>query len=315
MKAHFLKIGTRGSQLALIQARWVQARLRDLGQESELVIIHTAGDKLTRAPLTQIGGQGVFVKELEDALLAKEIDLAVHSLKDVATTLAEGLTLAAMPQREDPRDVLCSRLGETLDDLPGRARVATSSMRRRAQILATRPDLHCVEVRGNVDTRLRKLAEGEFDAIVMAAAGLVRMDMTRQISQYLPFEISMPAPGQGALAIEARRTDRKLRTLLLQLDDAEIRAAVEAERAFLAALGGGCILPVGAIGIVEGETLILRGMVASADGKRVLREKVCGPAAESVYLGQELAEKLRAQGAEEILAALPVPEQMKGESQ
>ncbi len=303
MSASLLKIGTRGSQLALTQTRGVQERLLALGQPSELVIIRTRGDRLSTASLVRIGGTGVFVKELENALLAGEIDLAVHSLKDLPCDLPAGLTLAAIPEREDPRDALCSRGGETLDTLPGGAKVATSSLRRRSQLLAARADLRLLEVRGNVDTRLRKLAEGQFDALVAAAAGLVRLGLQEKITQYLPFDVCLPAPGQGALAIEMKN-DHSALALLRELEHPSTRAAVEAERTFLSTLGGGCLVPVGALGVVEEETLILRGLVASADGRRVLREKTCGPAADPEAVGEELAARFLALGAEEILANL-----------
>jgi len=303
-----LRIGTRGSQLALAQARWVQERLRELGEEAELVIIRTRGDRQPKAPLPRIGGKGVFVRELENALLASEIHLAVHSLKDLPCDLPEGLTIAAVPERADPRDALCTRQGETLDSLGGKARVATSSLRRRAQLLAARADLRIMEVRGNLDTRLHKLAEGQFDALVVAAAGLLRLGWQERISQYLPFEVSLPAPGQGALAVEARTDQPSLLALLCQLNHPASRAAVEAERAFLSGLGGGCLAPVGAAGIVEEEALILRGLLASPDGRRLLREKACGPAARPAALGEELAARLLDLGAGEILASLrPMP--------
>lgn len=303
MEQPLLRIGTRGSELALAQAHWVQARLRDLGHGSDLVVVRTLGDRVIDVPLAAIGGSGVFVKELEEALLRSEIDLAVHSLKDVATVIPDGLIIAAVPERADPRDALCSRTDGTLDQLPGRARVATSSSRRRAQLLAARPDLQVQDVRGNIDTRLRKLTDGEFDALIVAVAGLIRLGWQDRISQYLPYDVCMPAPGQGALAIEVRSSEPGMIALLQGLDHPPSRAAVEAERAFLVALGGGCLIPVGALAIVQDDVMILRGMVASVDGRRIIREKVCGPIENGLELAGELADKMRAQGAEEILAS------------
>jgi len=256
----------------------------------------------------------VFVKEIENALLTNEIDIAVHSLKDLPCDLPEELTIAAVPERIDPRDVLCSRKGEILDDLAGGASVGTSSPRRRAQILAARADLRTVDVRGNLDTRLRKLADGKFDALVMAAAGLIRMGWQEQITQYLSFDICLPAPGQGALALQTRKDNSAVIDLLSNLNHAPSRAAVEAERAFLSALGGGCSAPIGAIGVVQDEMLILRGVVASPDGRRVLREKVSTPFSEPDRAGVELAERLYSLGAEEILSSLP-PVPMQGEAE
>jgi len=306
-----LRIGTRGSQLARAQASWVQERLRAAGPEAELVIIRTQGDLLPEASLTKIGGKGVFVKELENALFAGEIDFAVHSLKDLPVEIAQGLTIAAVTERVEARDVLCTRYGETLETLAGGARLATSSLRRKAQILAARADLQIVEVRGNLDTRLRKLAEGEFDALMAAAAGLIRLGWQERISEYLPFDISLPAPGQGALAVEVRTEDGEMREIAARLNHPPSRAAAEAERAFLSAMGGGCLAPIGAVGVVEGEDLILRGMVASVEGRRILREKVCGAAAEPVRVGEELAGRLFSMGAQEILSSIP-PLQMTG---
>jgi len=304
MKKAALKIGTRGSKLALVQAHWVQEQLRAAGHNTRLVIIRTQGDQNQRASLARIGGEGVFVKEIEHALLANEIDIAVHSLKDLPCDMPEELTIAAVPERIDPRDVLCSRKGEILDDLAGGASVGTSSPRRRAQILAVRADLRTVEVRGNLDTRLRKLAEGKFDALVMAAAGMIRMGWQAQITQYFSFDICLPAPGQGALALQTRKDNAAVIALLSKLDHTHSRVAVEAERALLSALGGGCAAPIGAIGVVQEEMLILRGVVASLDGRRVLREKVSTPLTEPYRAGVELAERLYALGAEEILASI-----------
>lgn len=303
MEQSLLRIGTRGSELALTQTRWVQERLRELGRESEIIVVRTLGDRVINVPLARIGSTGVFVKELEQLLLQGDIDLAVHSLKDVETSIPEGLTIAAIPEREDPRDALCSRTGGTLDDLPGRARVATSSSRRRAQLLSTRPDLQIQSVRGNIDTRLRKLAEGEFDGLIMAVAGLIRMGWQDKISQYLPADMYMPAPGQGALAVECRADEPGLLALLKGIEHVPSRAAVAAERAFLSALGGGCLIPVGALATVQDDVIILRGMVAAADGRRIIREKECGSIETGYDIANRLADKMRSLGAEEILAS------------
>lgn len=302
-----LRIGTRGSQLARAQANWVRARLAEAGHAAELVIIQTHGDLLPNASLTHIGGKGVFVKELENALLANAVDLAVHSLKDLPTEMPEGLTIAAIPERVDPRDVICCRHRETLDSLAGKATLATSSLRRRAQLLASRPDLQMIEVRGNLDTRLRKLAEGQFDALALAAAGLIRMGWQDQISEYLAFDICLPAPGQGAIALESRLEDRATNEAVTGLEHATSRTAVTVERAFLAAMGGGCLAPIGAAGIVNDEELLLRGMVASPDGRRMLRDKARGTVSEAAELGTKLAEQLLAAGGAEILAAISPP--------
>lgn len=302
-----LRIGTRGSQLARAQANWVREQLAEAGHAAELVIIQTHGDLLANASLPHIGGKGVFVKELENALLANEVDLAVHSLKDLPTELPEGLTIAAIPERVDPRDVICCRHRETFDSLAGKATLATSSLRRRAQILASRPDLQVIEVRGNLDTRLRKLAEGQFDALALAAAGLIRMGWQDQISEYLAFDYCLPAPGQGAIAIQARQDDPRSNAILSGLEHAPSRAAVTAERAFLAAMGGGCLAPIGAVGIVNEQELLLRGIVASSDGRRMLRDKLRGTVSEAAALGAKLAEQLLAAGGAEILAAISPP--------
>ncbi|MEO7145097.1 MAG: hydroxymethylbilane synthase, partial [Bryobacteraceae bacterium] len=238
-----IRIGSRGSQLALWQAHWIEARLGALGETCQIEVIKTTGDKITDAPLSKIGGKGLFTKEIEDALLAGEIDVAVHSLKDLPVETPRGLTLAAIPEREDVRDAL---VGKRLDELAKGAVVGTSSLRRAAQLLALRPDLKIETLRGNVDTRLRKLDEGKYDAIVLAAAGLGRLGWENRIAELIPAELILPAPGQGALAVETRDDRGRVTKLCRQLDDASARAAVTAERAALAALGGGCQVPIGA---------------------------------------------------------------------
>jgi hydroxymethylbilane synthase len=289
-----LVIGSRGSQLALWQARWVQARLLTLGFESRIEIIRTTGDRVTSVPLSSVGGKGLFTKEIEEALLAREVDLAVHSLKDLPTELPEGLQIAAIPAREDPRDVM---VGSKLAELREGAKVGTSSLRRSAQLRRLRPDLQVESIRGNVDTRLRKLDEGQYEAIVLAAAGLTRLGWSSRIAESLDPEVMCPAVGQGALAVETRVGEDTLRAL----DDTHTRAAVTAERALLSSLGGGCQTPIGAYAHVEGERLYLLGIVLSADGSESVRDRSEGPASEAQRIGAELGEKLRRQGTDAIL--------------
>lgn len=290
-----LVIGSRGSQLALWQARWVQSRLQAEGIESRIEIIKTTGDKILDVPLAKVGSKGLFTKEIEEALLDGSVDLAVHSLKDMPTELPDGLTLAAIPEREDVRDAI---IGSTLDALPQGALVGTSSLRRTAQLRALRPDLKVESVRGNVDTRLRKLDEGQYQAIMLAAAGLRRLGWADRIAQYIDPAVMCPAVGQGALAIETR-TDRV--EVAASLEHRDTRVAVTAERALLGALGGGCQVPIGANATVDGDTVHLRGIVAAPDGSNVVRGNLSGHASEAASIGKTLAEQLMAQGAKELL--------------
>ncbi len=300
MKA--LRIGSRGSALALWQARSVaQELLKATGAEPEIVIIKTSGDKFQQASFSQIGTKGVFIKELEDALLDGRIDLAVHSMKDVPTDLPEGLTIAAIGKREDVRDALLSSNDATLASLAHGARVGTSSLRRQSQLLYARRDLRVLELRGNVDTRIEKLKRGDYDAIVLAKAGLDRLGLSANISQVLPQEVSLPAAGQGAIGIESRALDTETLRVLQGLDDAHSRSAVTAERTALAGLGGGCQVPIGAWGRVEGETLTLDVAVLSPDGTRRLREKSSGTSQEAEAIGKRVAQKLRDAGAAGLL--------------
>ena len=300
MKA--LRIGTRGSALALWQARSIsQALLATTGVEPEIVIIKTTGDKFQQASFIQMGGKGVFIKELEDALLEERIDLAVHSMKDVPTELPGGLTIAAIGKREDVRDALLCSSAATLASLPQGARVGTSSLRRQSQLLYARPDLRVLELRGNVDTRIEKLKRGDFDAIVLAKAGLDRLGLAGNISQVLPQELSMPAAGQGAIGIEARAADAATLLALSVLEHAETRNAVTAERAALAGLGGGCQVPIGAWGRVEGGKLLLDVVVLSPDGTQRMMEKDSGPAEQAEEIGTRVAQKLRGAGAAALL--------------
>lgn len=300
MKA--LRIGTRGSALALWQAKSISAALRErAGVETEIVIIKTSGDKFQQTSFSQIGGKGVFIKELEDALLDKGIDLAVHSMKDVPTEMPNGLTIAAIGKREDVRDALLSSSGATLETLPRAARVGTSSLRRQSQLLHARPDLQVLELRGNVDTRIAKLSRGDYDAIVLAKAGLDRLGLSAQISQVLPHTVSLPAAGQGAIGIEARAADAATLHLLAALEDVETRNAVSAERAALAALGGGCQVPIGAWGRVENGRLALDVVVLSPDGSQRVWESDAREPEDAEALGKCVAQKLIAHGATALL--------------
>jgi hydroxymethylbilane synthase len=298
-----LVIGSRGSALALWQANYIAARLRELGVESRVEIIKTTGDHLQTASVALDAGKGLFTKEIEEALLAGAIDLAVHSLKDLPTELPPGLAIAAIPEREDPRDAL---VGHTLASLPQQARVGTSSLRRSAQLLHLRNDLRILPIRGNVDTRLRKLRNGDYDAILLASAGLRRLGLATEIAEALSADQICCAPGQGALAIETRETG-EAREICAALNHQESETAVNCERAVLAALGGGCQLPIGAFAEVTGSELNAAAVVASPDGKALVRDRLTGSAGSPEELGRELAERLRARGADTLLAALSSP--------
>jgi hydroxymethylbilane synthase len=301
-----LVLGTRGSKLAVHQSEWVQAQLKQLAPQVAVTLrrIHTSGDKILDVPLAKIGGKGLFVKEIEEALLSGEIDLAVHSMKDVPTELPDGLDLLCVPFREDPRDALISRDGRRFHELPQGAKVGTSSLRRQAQLLQARPDLSIRMLRGNLDTRLKKLREGQFDAIVLAAAGLRRLGWEREITEYLAPEISLPAIGQGALGIEGRRDDLFVRSLLSGLEHAPTRTMVLAERALLHRLQGGCQVPIAAHATLAGSDVTLEGLVASVDGKTIIRDTVRGTVADPESMGVQLAERLLARGGDKILRAI-----------
>jgi hydroxymethylbilane synthase len=296
-----LHIGTRGSPLALWQANHVADRLRPL-RPVELVLVQTTGDRVQDRPLAQIGGDGLFTKEIQRAVLDGRADVAVHSLKDLPTLLVEGLVLAAVPRRGPTGDAFVSRRHRAFDDLPPGAVVGTGSLRRRAQVLHRRPDLRLVEMRGNVETRLRKLAEQGLDALVLARAGLERLGLADAITEVLDPAWMLPAVGQGALGLECRADDSGTRTLLAALDDPPSRQAVLAERALLRALGGGCLVPIGAAAVVSGDSLTLRGAVLSPDGRRRVAGETEGPAADCEALGHRLAERLLAQGARGLLS-------------
>jgi hydroxymethylbilane synthase len=300
-----LTLGTRGSPLALWQARHIAARLADThaGLTVDIKIIKTEGDRRLDVPLASGAGKGVFVKELEDALYAGSIDLAVHSLKDLPTATPAGLTLGAIPERYDPRDALVSPTGGGLDSLSPSALVATGSPRRRAQLLAARRDLRFTLVRGNVDTRVRKLNDGAFDALVLAVAGLGRLGITAAPYVAIPTEVCLPAAGQGALAVETRADDAATNRLVARLDDPKVRAAVVAERAFLDELGAGCLAPAGALARVSDGSLSIEAMVAMTDGSALRRERHVGATARAEQLGREVAARVIADGGEAILIA------------
>jgi hydroxymethylbilane synthase len=298
-----IRVGTRGSTLALVQARSAAAALG--AAATEIVPIRTEGDRLAEARLAVVGGKGLFVREIEEALLRGEIDLAVHSLKDLPAEPPAGLVLAAFLAREDPRDVLVTKAPASLETLPSGARVGTSSPRRRALVLAGRPDLAVEPIRGNVDTRLRKLAEGDWTAIVLAAAGLRRLGLTPAHTVALDPEVFVPAVGQGIIAVEARADDQATLALLARADDAATRACALAERAYLARLGASCNTPMAAHARLEGRTLRMSAVVASEDGRQVLRATAGAPAAEAERLGRDLADTLLAQGAADITALKP----------
>jgi hydroxymethylbilane synthase len=299
-----LRIGSRGSQLALWQANHISALLRARGHEVEIEIIHTTGDKITDVALAMVGTKGMFTKEIEEALATGHVDLAVHSLKDMPTELPLGFEIAAITERQDPRDALCSRLYARISDLPQGARVGTSSLRRQAQLKAIRLDLDIHPLRGNVDTRLRKLEQGEFDAIILAAAGLNRLGKTELIKQIIPAEVMCPAAGQGALGIEIREGDADTRRYLAFLDDHAARAATTCERALLNRLGGGCQVPIGAFAEVQDGELHLEAIVADPDGSKLLRESREGNLGDPEKLGHDVGETLLRRGADEILEAV-----------
>lgn len=298
-----IRIGTRGSALALAQAGWVRQKLEEryAGIKIETIIIKTSGDRFLDVPINAVGGKGIFVKEIEEALLRKEIDLAVHSMKDLPTEIPAGLTLAAIPEREDPRDVLVTLNHRSLKDLPSGARLGTGSLRRKAQLLHHRPELSIVPIRGNIDTRLKKLERGEVSALVMAAAGLERLKCGQRISEYLSPEICLSAVAQGALGLESRE-GAPLVAMIAFLHYPPTALQVLAERAFLRRLGGGCQLPVGARAWTDDDQIRLLGVVCEIDGRRLYRGEITGSAKDAERLGRELAERLLKNGAAEVLA-------------
>jgi hydroxymethylbilane synthase len=294
-----LRIGSRGSQLALWQANHISALLRERGHEVEIEIIKTTGDKITDVALAKVGTKGMFTKEIEEALAAGRVDLAVHSLKDLPTEVPPDFEIAAITQRENPRDVLVSKKHASIKELPQRARVGTSSLRRQAQLKALRPDLEIHPLRGNVDTRLRKLEAGDYEAIILAAAGVNRLGLTALVKQIIPAEIMCPAAGQGALGIEIRNGDEGIRQHLSFLDDIAARQTTTAERALLNRLGGGCQVPIGAFAELREKQIHLEGVVAHPDGSLVLRES--GDGNDPELLGNEVGEILLSRGGDSIL--------------
>lgn len=307
-----IRIGTRSSALALWQSNYIKTQLESGYPDSVIEIIHikTKGDKILDAPLSKIGDKGLFTKELENALLDGRIDLAVHSLKDLTTTLPEGLTLGAVTERDDIRDVFItppSKRYNGLEELPEGATIATGSLRRKCQLLAFRPDLAVTDIRGNINTRLQKLDESDWDGMILAAAGLLRMGWHDRMTQVIDPKIILPAVGQGALGVEIREDDSRMTELLTPLDDYNTRQSTTAERALLRRLEGGCQIPVGAWGRIEDNTMYLDAVVGSLDGGNIVRGKISGRPGDAMKLGVELAEKLLSEGADKILAAIRQP--------
>ncbi|OKY27028.1 MULTISPECIES: hydroxymethylbilane synthase [Thalassotalea] len=303
MTQPIIRIATRKSALALWQAEYVKAQLEHFHQNItvELVPMTTKGDIILDTPLAKVGGKGLFIKELEVAILENKADIAVHSMKDVPVEFPEGLGLEVICPREDPRDAFVSNTVNSVEELPQGAVVGTSSLRRESQLRAMRPDLVIRSLRGNVNTRLAKLDAGEFDAIVLASAGLIRLKMLDRIRQYIAPEVMLPANGQGAVGIECRTDDEHVKALLAPLECAETRTRVLAERAMNAKLEGGCQVPIGSYATLEGSTIYLRGLVGAVDGSKIISDEVTGQADQAESLGNTLAEKLLAQGADNIL--------------
>jgi hydroxymethylbilane synthase len=297
-------VGSRGSQLALWQANWVKNRLATAGFEVEIRIIKTTGDKLQHVPLAQSGTKGLFIKEIEEALAAGDVDLAVHSMKDLPTEQPSSLVVAAVPEREDARDVLISRDGKRFTELPAGARVGTSSVRRQSQLRKLRRNLELVPMWGNLDTRLKKLERGECDALVLAAAGIHRLGLRGRITEYFALDQMCPAVGQGALALEIRQADERLERAVKPLDHAPTHQAVHAERALLRRLGGGCQVPIAAHATPEDERLALLGVVASLDASTLIRATASGPISDPEGLGARVARDLLEQGAQAILKTI-----------
>jgi len=308
VKRKKITIGTRGSKLALWQANHIADCIRAQYPDVDVELLHivTTGDKILDVPLARIGGKGLFTKELETAMLNGQIDLAVHSLKDMPTELPEGLLLAAITERVDAGDAFISPNYGTVDNLPQGARVGTSSLRRKAQLLKYRPDLKIGDLRGNLDTRLKKLENGEFDGIILAVAGLKRLGWQEKITQVLPQDICLPAVGQGALAIEARSDDAEVLKMLAFLNHQETRWAVEAERMYLAEVEGGCQIPIGVFGRIEQEVLTLEAAILSVDGARQIRQTISGSPQDGKKLGRDLAQRMLGEGGREILQELEV---------
>lgn len=306
MSKQTIRIATRKSPLAMWQAEFVRDRLMEAhpGLQVELLGMTTQGDKILDSPLAKIGGKGLFVKELEQGMLEGSADIAVHSMKDVPVDFPAGLHLAVICEREDPRDAFVSNKYQTLDELPQGARVGTSSLRRQCQLREKRPGLDIIDLRGNVNTRLRKLDEGQYDAIILAAAGLIRLGFNDRITQFLETDISLPAIGQGAVGIECRSDDERVNALLAPLNDPDTYIRVIAERAMNNRLEGGCQVPIAGHAVLKGDKLHLRGMVGQPDASEIIRGEISGPASEAEQLGISLADDLLARGAKAILTAL-----------
>jgi hydroxymethylbilane synthase len=297
-----IRLGSRGSKLALWQAEFIQFEIeRRTGRKVEITRIKTTGDMILDVPLAKVGGKGLFVKEIEEALLSGSIDLAVHSMKDVPTDLPDRLAIVAITRREDPRDAFLSVKYRKFEELPRGAKLGTSSLRRQTQLLGLRPDLSVETLRGNLDTRIRKMEEGRYDAIVLAAAGLRRLGWEAKITEYIPEDMSLPAIGQGALGIEIRADDPDTREAVSFLNDRDTAFAVRAERGFLKRLEGGCQVPIASYGRTEGDGIFLKGMVGRPDGSEIIRGSARGSTSDPEALGVGLAEQLLARGAKEIL--------------
>lgn len=300
-----LVIGTRGSKLALWQSNYIKGLVEEItGLPVELKIIKTTGDKILDVPLAKVGGKGLFTKELEVELAAGTVDLCVHSMKDVPTELPEGMYIAATPKRVDPRDALVSGKGYTLETLPQGAKVGTSSLRRVAQVRHLRPDVEIVDVRGNLDTRMRKAEDGEVDVVILASAGITRMGWADRISSYIPTEQMVSAVGQGAIGIEIRDDDEFMIDVMAKINDEETFTCVTAERVVMRRLEGGCQVPIGAYARVEDGVLVMDGLVGSVEGDRIVREQLTGDPADPVALGEAMVARLREMGADEILACI-----------
>ena len=306
MKSHKIIIGSRGSQLALWQANWVKSQLENLHGNADISIrvITTSGDKIKDVPLSKIGGKGLFVKEIEEALLAKEIDLAVHSMKDVPIEIPSQLEISIITKRENPLDAQISKNGKKLADLPQGATIGTSSLRRSSQLLNYRNDFKIHPLRGNVDTRLKKVEEGKYDAILLASAGLNRLGWSNRITEEISHEIIIPAMGQGALGIETRLGDSKTYNFISSLNHEQTNYEVSAERALVGKLDGGCQVPIGAYAKTEDNLITLKGLVSSLDGKIIHKSEIVGPIDDAINIGQDLGEELLKMGANEILEKL-----------